>query len=70
MVWQDGGKAFLGVRTFTLTANASGGTDFTMKEVFTGSMMKMVAPKLPDFGPDFEAFARDLETEAERRAGS
>jgi uncharacterized protein YndB with AHSA1/START domain len=70
MVWSDGGKAFLGVRTFTLTPTASGGTDFTMKEVFTGSMMKMIAPKLPDFGPDFEAFARDLEVEAEKRAAA
>jgi uncharacterized protein YndB with AHSA1/START domain len=70
MVWSDGGKSFMGVRTFTLVPTASGGTDFTMKEVFTGSMMKMIAPKLPDFGPDFEAFARDLEAEAERRAAA
>ncbi len=70
MVWSDGGKTFLGVRTFTLAPTATGGTDFTMKEVFTGSMMKMIAPKLPDFGPDFEAFARDLEAEAERRAAA
>jgi len=67
MVWEDGGKSFRGVRTFLLQPNAAGGTDFTMKEAFTGSMMKMIAPKLPDFGADFEVFARDLETEAERR---
>jgi uncharacterized protein YndB with AHSA1/START domain len=70
MVWSDGGKSFLGVRTFTLTPTEAGGTEFTMKEVFTGSLMKMIAPKLPDFGPDFEAFARDLEAESERRAAA
>jgi hypothetical protein len=68
MVWEDGGKSFRGVRTFVLEDNGAGGTAFTMKEAFTGSMMKMIAPKLPDFGPDFEQFAKDLEAESERRA--
>lgn len=68
MVWMDGDDKFLGVRTFTLTPNAEGGTDWTMKEAFSGSMLKMIAPKLPDFGPDFDAFAADLKAEAERMA--
>jgi uncharacterized protein YndB with AHSA1/START domain len=66
MVWEDGNESFRGVRTFTLTA-ADGGTDFTMKEAFTGRFMKMIAPKLPDFTADFDAFARDLAREAESR---
>lgn len=68
MVWQDGNDSFKGVRTFTLADNGAGGTSFTMKEVITGSMMKMIAPKLPDFTADFTDFAADLEAEAERRA--
>jgi uncharacterized protein YndB with AHSA1/START domain len=66
MVWEDGNNAFRGVRTFTLTPR-DGGTDFTMKEAMSGSMMKMIAKKLPDFGPDFDDFAADLAREAESR---
>lgn len=68
MVWEDGNEKFRGVRTFTLAAGAEGGTDWTMKEAFSGSMLKMIAPKLPDFGPDFDTFAHDLKAEAERLA--
>ena len=64
MVWQDGGAMFKGVRTFTLTPN-EGGTDFTMTEVFTGMMFGMIEEELPDFLPDFDAFAADLKKEAE-----
>ena len=67
MVWEDGGAAFKGVRTFTLTAR-DGGTDFTMSEVFTGSMMGMIEPKLPDFRPGFTRFAADLKATAEANA--
>lgn len=70
MVWQDGNGIFKGVRTFTLSGNAEGGTDWTMKEVFTGKMLDKIAPKLPDFAPDFAAFAADLAAESERRAAT
>lgn len=70
MVWEDGGRAFHGARTFTLTSTPDGGTDFTMVEVFTGTMMGMIASKLPDFRPAFDAFAKDLETEAVQRAAT
>jgi peptidyl-dipeptidase A len=68
MVWEDGNNSFKGRRTFTLTKKDDGTTDFTMKEQFTGSMMNMIAPKLPDFGPAFEDFAADLKNAAERQA--
>ncbi len=64
MVWEDGGKAFRGVRTYTLTAREDGTTDFTMAEVITGTMLKMIEPKLPDFAPSFEQFAADLDAAA------
>ncbi len=68
MVWSDGGRAFRGVRTFTLTRREDGSTDFTMAEVLTGSMMGMIEGKLPDFRPSFDAFAADLKQAAERGA--
>lgn len=70
LVWEDGGRAFRGVRTFTLTARDDGTTDFTMAEVFTGSMMGMIEGKLPDFRPSFDAFAADLRAAAEATPAS
>lgn len=66
MVWEDGNNMFRGVRTFTLS-EVDGGTDFTMAEVMTGSMLDKIVPKLPEFGPDFDAFAAGLKAEAEAR---
>lgn len=68
LVWEDGGSAFKGVRTFTLTAKGDGTTEVTMAEVFTGSMMGMIEGKLPDFRPSFDAFAADLKHAAEKQA--
>lgn len=65
LVWQDGGNTFKGVRTFTLTPK-DGGTDLEMKEALNGTMMKMIAPSLPDFGPSFEQFVADLKAEVEK----
>ncbi len=65
LVWQDGGRAFKGVRTFTLTPRGDGTTDVTMAEVLTGSMMGMIEGKLPDFRPSFDTFASDLKRAAE-----
>jgi uncharacterized protein YndB with AHSA1/START domain len=67
MVWEDGSDSFRGVRTFTLTPRADGGTDFTMREAFTGSMVGFIAGMLPDFTEDFEGFTADLKKEAEKR---
>lgn len=66
MVWEDGNNIFKGVRTFSLEPS-DGGTDFRMKEAFSGSMLKVISKKLPDFGPEFDAFAADLKREAEAR---
>lgn len=65
MVWADGGRTFRGERTFTLREREDGTTEFTMREVFTGSMMGMIAPSLPDFRSSFDSFAADLATAAE-----
>lgn len=68
MVWSDGAAPmFKGERTFTLTPTG-GGTDFSMVEVVSGLMLPMIKGSLPDFGPPFEQYARDLRKEAEKSA--
>jgi hypothetical protein len=69
MEWSDGfAPMFKGVRTFTLTPNPDGSTNFNMTEVFSGLMLPMIKGSLPDFGPSFEAYAADLKREAEGKA--
>ena len=69
MTWSDGmAPMFRGVRTFTLTPNADGTTEFAMAEVFSGLMLHLIKGSLPDFVPVFEAYAADLKREAEGSA--
>ena len=69
MTWSDGmAPMFKGVRTFTLTPNADGSTEFSMKEEFSGLMLPMIKGSLPDFAPVFEAYAEDLKRAAEGSA--
>lgn len=69
MVWSDGfAPMFRGVRTFTLTPKDNGVTEFAMEEVFSGAMLPLIKKSLPDFGPAFETFARDLKRAAEGAA--
>jgi hypothetical protein len=69
MVWSDGvAPMFRGVRTYTLTPNADGSTDFAMREVFSGLMLPMISGSLPDFAPVFETYAADLKRAAEGTA--
>ncbi len=66
MIWSDGmAPMFKGVRTFTLTPNPDGSTDFAMKEEFSGLMLPLIKGSLPDFAPVFEAYAADLKRAAE-----
>ncbi len=66
MEWSDGfAPMFKGVRTYTLQPKPGGVTEFVMTEVFSGAMLPMIRGSLPDFGPPFEAFARDLKRAAE-----
>ena len=67
MEWSDGfAPMFRGVRTFTLTQQADGMTEFEMQEAFSGAMLPMIRKSLPDFGPAFETFASDLKRAAEQ----
>lgn len=66
MVWSDGmAPMFKGERTFTLTPQADGTTDFEMVEIFSGVMLPMIKGTLPDFAPVFDRYALDLKSAAE-----
>jgi hypothetical protein len=66
MVWQDGfAPMFKGVRTYTLSPNSGGTTEFSMVEVFSGLMLPMIKGSLPDFKPNFEQYVADLKKAAE-----
>ncbi len=66
MIWSDGmAPIFKGVRTFELTPQADGTTEFAMKEEYSGLMLPMIKGSLPDFAPIFETYAEDLRRAAE-----
>ena len=56
---------FKGVRTYTLTADKSGGTLFTMREEYTGPMAASIGKSIPDLNPSFEQFASGLKARVE-----
>ena len=66
MVWEGGMPLglFKGVRTFTLTP-ALGGTDFRMREDYTGPLSGLIGKSIPDLGPSFEKFADALKSLSE-----
>ncbi|HKV86414.1 MAG TPA: SRPBCC domain-containing protein [Candidatus Dormibacteraeota bacterium] len=57
---------FKGVRTYTLEPGAAGGTDFHMREEYTGPLLGMMWKSIPDLGPSFQQFADGLKKEAEK----
>jgi uncharacterized protein YndB with AHSA1/START domain len=69
MVWEDGGKPFMGVRTYSLTPSADGSsTVYAMNETFSGRMLGMIEGSLPDFSESFTTYAADLKKAAEAAA--
>jgi hypothetical protein len=68
MVWSGGMPLglFKGERTFTLAPRPDGTLDFTLREVFTGPLLPLMAGSLPDLTATFEAFAAGLKAYAER----
>ncbi|HSS62719.1 MAG TPA: SRPBCC domain-containing protein [Candidatus Limnocylindrales bacterium] len=55
---------FRGVRTYTLQPNGSG-TDFHMREEYTGPLLGMIWKSIPDLDPSFQQFARGLKARSE-----
>ena len=54
---------FTGTQTHLTEPDAEGGTDFVIRETFTGPFAKMF--KIPDLQPGFEAFAAGLKASVE-----
>lgn len=69
MVWSGGMPLglFKGVRTFTLSPGAEGGTAFRMREEYSGPMLPLIWRSMPDLGPEFKRFAQGLKARAEGR---
>jgi hypothetical protein len=57
---------FRGDRTFTLTPNLDGTTEFSVSEVFSGLLEPLLGHVLPDLTPSLEEFAADLKQRCER----
>lgn len=66
MVWKGGLPLglFTGVREFTLTPSGTG-TEFHMRETFSGLLAPLIGRTLPDLTPSFETFADGLRALAE-----
>jgi uncharacterized protein YndB with AHSA1/START domain len=56
---------FKGVRTYTLAANKTGGTLFTMHEEYSGPLAGSIGKSIPDLNPSFQQFATGLKARAE-----
>lgn len=67
MTWSGGMPLglFKGVRTFTLSPEGNGTTNFTMREEFTGPMVPLIWRSMPDLEPTFQQFANGLKQQAE-----
>lgn len=69
MVWSSGMPLglFKGERSFTLAPQAGGRVAFTLREEFSGLLLGMIAPSLPDMTEPFEKFTAGLKARAESR---
>jgi len=67
MVW-TGGMPFgllTGVRTFTIEERGRGNSHFTLREVFSGPMLRLIGRSIPDMTEAFEGFCKGLKELAE-----
>jgi hypothetical protein len=58
---------FKGERTFTLTSRGGDGTNFIVREEYSGPLLGLIWRSMPDLGPSFEKFANGLKERAEQR---
>ncbi|MEO6144556.1 MAG: SRPBCC domain-containing protein [Dermatophilaceae bacterium] len=67
MVWSDGMPLglFTGERTYSITDNGDGRSEFTMVEEFTGPLAGLVTKAIPDLTDSFGTFADGLKNAAE-----
>ncbi len=69
MVWQGGMPfgLFKGVRTFSLTTQTDGSTQFEMHEKFSGPLSGLIGKTIPDLNPSLEIFAMGLKKISENK---
>ena len=67
MVWTGGMPLglFKGERTYALKEVGEGRTEFAMREVFSGPMLKLIGGSIPDMTEAFQSFAAGLKKQAE-----
>lgn len=67
MVWSDGMPLglFRGERTYSITDNGDGRSEFTMVEEFTGPLAGLITKAIPDLTDSFNVFAEGLKKAAE-----
>jgi hypothetical protein len=68
MTWTGGLPLglFKGERTFTLTPQGNGSTEFTLREEFSGPLLGIFGRSIPDMTATFEQFAAGLKRRAEQ----
>ena len=68
MAWTGGMPLglFKGVRTFTLSPQGDGSSDFTLREEFSGPLLPLFAGSIPDQSQAFKDFVAGLKARAER----
>lgn len=57
---------FKGERTFTLTPQDNGLTEFSVREVFNGLLLPLIGRSIPDLTASFEQFVAGLKKYAEQ----
>jgi hypothetical protein len=67
MTWSGGMPLglFKGERTFVLREDGDGRTVFTLREAFSGPMLRLIGKSIPNMTEAFEGFARGLKERAE-----
>ncbi len=68
MVWRGGMPLglFKGERTFELRSIGAGGTEFAMREDYSGWLAPLISRSIPDLQPAFDEFAACLKARAEQ----
>lgn len=71
MLWRGGMPLglFTGVRTFTLSGSSAAGTEFIMREEFSGLLSPLILKTMPDLTASFVEFAACLKRTAEAASG-
>lgn len=67
MVWSDGMPLglFKGERTYRISAQGEGASEFFMEEVYTGLLAPLITKSIPDMTDSFEQFADGLKAASE-----